>query len=183
MGQGDAEDHYGWSPFGLRKFEELLVLAADRTDAGALFMEAGCGIGTKLYRARQLGLWEYGMDINNNFIKHAREVLGVRAYLGSVREMPYDKADIVYISRPYKNDEVEVEYETSVHSAMRNGTILIAAFAAVKPEWEILFRTGQHGKPVPRVPVPPVPETLNQYNHMIRRRKHDPLIQEPGPGR
>jgi SAM-dependent methyltransferase len=191
-GQGDTEEWYGWSPFGLKKFNELLQLAADRSEPNAFFLEAGCGIGTKLYRARQLGLWEYGMDINSSFIDHARDVLGVRAYVGSVQDMPYDKADITYLSRPYKDDDKEIEYEKMVHEQIRNGTILIAAWAAVKPPWTILFRTGHHGvwrkpedgKPVERLPVPPVPQSLTEYNFMIRRRPgHDPLVQEPGPGK
>lgn len=183
MGQGDAEDHYGWSPLPLPKFIDLMNISQQYLPPKPFFMEAGCGIGTKLYLAREnYDCWEYGFDINADFTQHAREVLGVRAYVGSVQDMAYEMADIVYISRPYKDDVKEVEYETMVHSRMRNGTILLAAYAAVKPEWHYLFRLGQHGawkkpddgQPVRRKPLPPIPQSLSEYNYQIRKR-------QPGP--
>ena len=189
MGQGDAEDHYGWSPLPLPKFTDLMNISQQYLPSNPFFLEAGCGIGTKLYLAREnYGCWEYGFDINADFVKFAREILGVRAYVGSVQDMPYDKADVVYIARPYKDDAKEVEYEKMVHSRVRNGAILIAAYAAVKPEWHCLFRLGQHGawkktddgQPVPRKPLPPIPQNLSDYNHLIRKRQPgpDPLKQE-----
>jgi SAM-dependent methyltransferase len=183
LGAGDAEDHYGWSPLPLRKFIELMNICQQYLPPHAIFLEAGCGIGTKLYVAREMyDMWEYGFDINADFIDHAKNAFGVRAYVGSVLDMPYDLADVSYIARPYKDNSKEVEYERLVHHRIRNGAILIAAYAAVKPEWHCLFRLGQHGawkkpddgKPVPRKPLPPHPESLPEYNALIRKR-------QPGP--
>lgn len=189
LGEGDAEDHYGWSPLPLPKFMELFSICQQYLPPRPVFMEAGCGIGTKLYIAREMfDAWEFGFDINSGFIQYAQNTFGVRAYVGSVHDMAYDMADLVYIARPFKDDAKEAEYERAVHSRMRNGAVLIAAYSAVKPPWHDLFRLGQHGawkkpddgRPVQRKPLPPIPGSLSEYNYLIRQRSPGPDPLKPG---
>jgi hypothetical protein len=128
----------------------------------ATFFEPGCGIGTKLYLARHgYDLDETGWEIEPDYLEICSR-LGVHAEWHDLRQETPDYAayDIVYISRPYKDDEAEREYEESVHAAMRPGAVLIAAFAGVKPyTWACHYRMPWRGVWV-KPAVPPDHATL-----------------------
>jgi hypothetical protein len=188
---GDSTDNYGWSPLPLSIFSRLMDAATVNVVPNTFFLEAGSGIGTKLFIAREkYGLFEYGVEQNQYMVSFAKNELCVRCYVGDVIQVPYDMASIVYISRPFKDDQEEIKYEKSVHAQMRTGSILIAAWAAVKPSWPILYREGQHGvwrKPQPgefatRLVPDEHPNTIGEYRNMIARQEgSDPLIRKPGP--
>jgi hypothetical protein len=189
---GDSAANYGWSPLPLTIFERLMDTAASVVPPGTFFLEAGSGIGTKLFIAREkYGLWEYGIEANAYMLRFAKDELGVRCYLGDVEHIAYEMAGIVYLSRPFKDDAEEIEYEKMVHRQMRQGAILVAAWAAVKPQWPILYREGQHGvwrkgepgESTERAVPAEHPNTVGEYRKMIRRESGtDPLVREPGPG-
>lgn len=166
------------------------------------FAEAGCGIGTKLYLAKMyFGLKETGYEISTEYLRQCGE-LGVNAFRWDLREKdpPWSHFDIVYISRPFKADDAEVAWETSVMEAMRPGTVLISAFTAVKPySWPCHYRAPfrgvwlkPSGAPVETEVQPPLikvgwlgrPEAQagGVYDQGVSRQPHpDPLIPEPGP--
>jgi len=141
-----------WSPLEIAEFDIMLSVAYDyfhETDShspGPISLaEAGSGIGTKLYLAKhKYRLAEYGYEINPDYIAKAK-ALDVQCELrdlGDLDNQPIWSAfDIVYIARPFKNDIFEAKWERSVHDAMRPGSVLIAAFAGVKPySWECFYR-------------------------------------------
>ena len=178
-----------WSPLELPEFARMLEVARSLAMDGLrrlTFMEAGSGIGTKLYVAHyHFGMTAVGYEINEDYIRQARE-LNVTTHQCDFRtESPaWDDGDIVYIARPFKSDEsdtvapdkVEIAWEQSVHLAMRPGAVLIAAFAAVKPDWPCYYR-----RPFRGVWVKPGARSAPVYDAMISRRTDgsDPLVREP----
>lgn len=173
-------DLWRWSPLEITEFARMLQVARGLATAGLRrlrFAEAGCGIGTKLYLARHhFEMDEMGYEINDDYLVKCRK-LGVRAEKCDLRvdKPPWDKFDIVYLSRPFKSDEYEVQWEWEVLHAMRPGTVLMSAYAAVKPhKWPCYYR-----KPFRGVWVKPARQAA--YDAMISRNPagSDPLVQEP----
>jgi hypothetical protein len=181
-----------WSPLEITEFEKMLQVAHSlavssnirlRGEGGGLrrlsLAEAGSGIGTKLYLAKnKFNLDEWGYEINEEYLAKARE-LEVRTVKCDLRTEtpPWVKFDIVYIARPFKDDAVEVAWEQSVMDAMRPGAVLISAYAAVKPySWSCYYRAPFRG-----VWVKPSGRMTGQYNQMISRSTtgSDPLVPEP----
>jgi SAM-dependent methyltransferase len=142
-------DIWRWSPQDIIEFDEMLGVAFNALvrDTGLrqlTFVEAGAGIGTKLYLARhKYNLREWGFEINPDYISRAK-ALGVRIELRDLRADPrpdWGIYDIVYIARPFKDDAQEVEWEQSVQDAMGRGAVLISAFTARKPyTWKCIYR-------------------------------------------
>lgn len=171
-----------WSPLELAEFDRMLTVAVQLLSrSGGLrqlfFAEAGCGIGTKLYLAKNYyNLHETGYEISRDYLAKAGR-LGVNAYYWDLRESqpPWSHFNIVYIARPFKDDAVEVAWESAVCEAMRPGAVLISAYTAFKPySWPCYYR-----RPFRGVWVKP---RAASYNQMIRRTEPtDPLVREPGP--
>jgi len=179
-----------WSPLEIWEYERMLHvangLAVDnnirlRGEGDALrrlsLAEAGSGIGTKLYLAvNKFNLDAWGYEVSDDYIAKARK-LGVRTVKCDFRteKPPWAKFDIVYIARPFKDDDVEVAWEREVMKDMRPGAVLISAYAAVKPyDWPCFYRAPFRGVWIK-------PATANQYSAMIARQTmgSDPLVPEP----
>ena len=112
-----------------------------------------------------------GYEISEEYLAKSRE-LGVRGSGATyVRRLPpWAHPTVVYIARPFKDDEYEVAWERSVMKAMRPGAVLISAYAAVKPGlWPCYYWAPFRG--VWTAPLRP------SYSAMIARPFHwfDPL--------
>jgi hypothetical protein len=171
-----------WSPLELAEFDRMLTIAVQVLAAGGglrqlFFAEAGSGIGTKLYLAKNyFGLHETGYEISPEYLVRSGE-LGVNAFRWDLREKdpPWSHFDIVYTARPFKNDDYEVEWERSVQAAMKPGAVLISAYTADKPyKWPCYYRAPFRG-------IWRKPRAGNYSNIIQRVAPHDPLVPEPGP--
>lgn len=178
-------DMWRWSPLEITEFARMLEVARGLVMPVGLrkmlkprLAEAGCGIGTKLYLAKHhFDMDETGYEINEVYLAMCRdlEVNAIRCDL-RVDKPPWDKFDIVYVARPFKSDEYEVAWEQEVMDTMRPGTVLISAYAAVKPyKWQCHYR-----RPFRGVWVKPGKST-GVYDAMISRNPagSDPLVPEP----
>jgi len=188
-------DLWRWSPLELPEFARMLDVARNlaalenKRRGEALrrltMAEAGSGIGTKLYLAEKYyDIAAVGYEVSEEYIAAARE-LGVTTVHADLRQLPASEwvpgKNIVYISRPFKDDAVESEWEHSVHEAMDDRAVLIAAYAAVKPyAWPCYYRAPFRG-----VWIKQEKESWYQrggtYGNMITRATtgSDPLVQEP----
>jgi len=188
-GKDPDPELWRWSPLDIYEFDRMLnvayyIVLEHRTVIRAdqfrtiLYGEAGCGIGTKLYLAKiKYNFRELGYEINDEYLERCR-LLGVHAEKWDLREEtpPWEKFDIVYLSRPFKDDTEESEWERSVHEAMRPGTVLVSAFTALKPyNWKCYYRYPFHGVWQKPFSAP------GNYTSAIRRSTtgSDPLVPEP----
>jgi SAM-dependent methyltransferase len=137
-----------WAPTPLPKFMEMIAYATMVRDIVELdrqprFFEAGCGIGTKLYIAKhEFGLEELGWELFPEYVEQA-VAIGVNAQQHDLRaeEPAWADFDIIFISRPFKDDMEEHEWELRVQEGMRPGAVLIACYAAVKPyTWRWVYK-------------------------------------------
>jgi hypothetical protein len=179
-----------WSPLEIVEFARMLEVARSVAMDGLrrlVFMEAGSGIGTKLYVAQyHFDMTAVGYEINPEYINQARKLWVTTHQCDFRTESPdWSEGDIVYIARPFKSDEsdeiapdaVEIAWERSVMDAMRPGAVLMSAFAAVKPrDWECYYR-----RPFRGVWVKPGGRSVPIYSAMISRETagSDPLVPEP----
>jgi hypothetical protein len=174
-------DMWRWSPLDMSLFIPMLNVACSLAADGLRVLriaEAGSGIGTKLYYAeRYCNLDATGYEINEEYLERCRE-LGVNAVRWDLRaeHPPWEEFDIVYMARPFKNDEYEVQWEKEVMQRMRKGAYLVSAYAAVKPySWECYYRHAFRG--VWRKPL----SLPGNYTSAIRRNTtgSDALVPEP----
>ncbi len=175
-------DMWRWSPLEIAEFARMLEVARSLAMDGLrrlTFMEAGSGIGTKLYLAHyHFGMSAVGYEISDDYLAKAQE-LNVKTVKCDLREEdpPWEDADIAYIARPFKDDKYETEWERKVMDRMRPGAVLISAYAAVKPyTWPCYYR-----QPFRGVWIKPGAKTLPVYDKMIARTTTgpDPLIPQP----
>lgn len=147
--QSPDPDIWRWSPNPLEHFINMLSTATmcrETVQLGTVprFFEAGCGPGTKLYVAREyFDLIADGWDVIPEYVEYARQELNVNAELHDLdnEDPPWERYDIVYISRPFKDDAKERAWEAKVQERMRPGAVLMASFAGVKPySWRWLYR-------------------------------------------
>jgi hypothetical protein len=175
-------DMWRWSPLEIWEFARMLEVARQLAADGLRrlrFAEAGSGIGTKLYLAQnKFDMSATGFEINEEYITQARK-LDVCTNKWDLRKAhpPWRLYDIVYMARPFKDDDYEVQWEREVHDRMRDKAVLISAYAAVKPySWPCYYRAPFRGvwMKTPRT---------GQYSQMIQRSAtgSDPLVPEPGP--
>jgi hypothetical protein len=185
-----------WSPLELQEFARMLVVARSAAMDGLrrlIFMEAGSGIGTKLYVAQyHFDMTAIGYEINPDYIYQAQKLNVLTHQMDFRTEVPpWGDADIVYMARPFKSDEadtvapdaVEIAWELGVMEMMRPGAVLMSAFAAVKPrDWACYYR-----RPFRGVWVKPGGRSTPVYDAMVSRATagSDPLVPEPlsRPGR
>jgi SAM-dependent methyltransferase len=137
-----------WSPCPLPHFREMLATAVGIREVQELdhqpsFFEAGCGIGTKMMLAiEEHGLHVEGWEIEPEYVDLCRSNgLNVWQRDLSKEQPPWAEYDIIYLSRPFKDDQQEREWEQHVMDAMRPGAVLMQAFAGVKPyKWRWYYR-------------------------------------------
>lgn len=193
LGTEPDPELWRWSPLNIFEFDRMLNVAwhiaidhnAIQSRAPYLrpisLAEAGAGIGTKLYFAKhKYGLAVTGYEISEEYVQKAKELeLDVSLELRDLRAVPappWGDFDIVYTSRPFKDDTEEAEWEQSVQDAMRPGAVLIAAFTARKPYgWECYYRFPFHGVWLKKAP--------GNYQDLVQRSATgpDPLVPQPGP--
>ena len=181
-------DMWRWSPLEIAEFARMLEVARSLAMDGLrrlTFMEAGSGIGTKLYLAHyHFGMTAVGYEINPHYVALARDLL-VHTIEADLRtaDIAWDDGDIVYVARPLKSDEsdirrpdaAEIELEQKIMNRMRPGAVYMAAFAAVKPKWACYYR-----RPFRGVWVKPGAKASPVYDAMIQRQDEpDPLVPQP----
>jgi hypothetical protein len=167
-----------WSPLELAEFDRMLLIATNLID-GRRYCEAGSGIGTKLYLAKNYyNLQETGFEISWDYLG-ASDELGVEAYWMDFREATpvWRDYDIIYCGRPFKEDSVESAFEQGIMDGMAPGAVLIMAWTSNKPySWPCYYRAPFRGvwqKPKFKTSVP-------VYDAMIKRQEpYDPLVPMP----
>jgi len=130
--------HYRLIPFNSHRFIELMErvkkvwqtyckIKLPHPNQYASFLDVGCGIGTKIQLASNLGFEAKGIENNKNYIKFAKKL----CYDNNIIDidgrnyMFYDKYNIIYFYVPNTKEEFEIEMETKIIKDCREGTILL----------------------------------------------------------
>jgi SAM-dependent methyltransferase len=185
-------DTWDWQPYPLEAFIDMCRVVAEAFPVGVTpsFLDPGCGIGTKVYVAKMVFGWEAtGFDIVPEYIKVAHDELGLihQTVTGNVDDPhPYGLFDIVWLSRPFRDDKREFAYEQRVQNEMKPGAFLISGWSGAKPQWEMYYRapwrgvwrkplSGEKVEPLPLAPIPKLdavdsrPPTGGQWKYDARQ--------------
>ena len=120
-----------------------------------LFLEVGCGIGTKCEIARLIGMEASGIDILPEYINLAQMIYPDCTFLhANAFEYNYNRFDAVYYGVPFFDDYLIQQLEDRVLSQLPFGAVLIVtriseALAKMLGE----DATSQHGYSVHRLTV------------------------------
>jgi hypothetical protein len=172
-------DSWRWSPSDIRIWDEMLQIAVKYLDQQHpreyrqfSIWEAGSGIGTKLYWAKNhYGMIEYGFEKFDYYIAAAKR-LGVSCEqrdLSDLDNQPsWEVPDIVFTARPFKDNILEHKWEALVQERMRPGAVLISTFTAKKPYgWTTLYRATFRGVWVK--PITSSPDVDSASRHITAR--------------
>jgi SAM-dependent methyltransferase len=117
----------GWHAYEPLPFWDFLagLAAAAEMTAGRRLLDLGCGIGRNLALALHLGWRVAGIDHNPQYIEAARELLPeADLRVADILDEEEFDADLVYMYRPARGEELEAEVETFVLDHVTSGTVL-----------------------------------------------------------
>ena len=123
---GDQQMFTGWMPSDVAQYLVLLIEALAEAPGGR-FLEIGCGPGTKMMLARELfGLDVTGFDRVPEYVVAAKEQGLNVAECDAFDFQDYNKFDIVFFNRPFRDREVQCDLEKMVYSKIRRGAVVLA---------------------------------------------------------
>jgi len=149
VGEGiDYHKSYGFVPFNVTSFIETMVAVVRHIRKQGCnpwdftFLDAGCGIGTKLILAESMGFPAIGLEIDQKMIRRAKRQYGIRSLKVSkgrifrsartpvivnqdVLKHHYDHYGVIFFYCPFRNDELESEFEQRVYEQMLPGSYVI----------------------------------------------------------
>ncbi len=122
----DTTVYHAWHPLPYWLFLDGIRPAIEATE-GKRFLDVGCGLGTKLAIMHQLGYEVHGIERHEPYVTAAKELLNEQAANithADAFDIPNFDADIVYMYRPGKTDEIEETLERHVADHVAAGTVL-----------------------------------------------------------
>lgn len=130
---GDQQMFTGWMPSDVAQFLVLLIEAIAESP-GKSFLEIGCGPGTKMMLARDLfGLDVTGFDRVEEYVAAAKEQGLNAAECDAFDFQAYNKFDIVFFNRPFRDRPTQAKLEKMVYGKIRRGAVVIAMNLETQP--------------------------------------------------
>jgi SAM-dependent methyltransferase len=127
--------HYPHIPLNEERFILMMEAAEyvaryhlNRDPKRMLFLDVGCGIGTKLALARSYFGQIRGVEICKSYAEFANSKLlyGDKVEIIDGRDYAkYDEADVIYMYSPFANPALQVELEIAAYRGARMGTLFI----------------------------------------------------------
>jgi len=131
----DINGRYNYIPYTTKNFIEKLfsvrkyLISKNKWHFPVKFLDCGCGIGSTLFIAKKLGYESYGLEIDNNCIKKAKEIfydLNIKK-ADILRYKNYKDFDVIYFFKPLCDDKKEEQFEKYIANKSKVGTIIISA--------------------------------------------------------
>lgn len=124
------ETYFDWQPFPVEQFITLLEACFLHVPVGnRTFLDAGCGIGTKLLIAADHNLDAHGIDRVPEYLTEAAQ-LGTDVEQSLIEDYAaYGTFGLVYVNHPLATsatDMDEVLLERLIHDQMASGSVLLA---------------------------------------------------------
>jgi hypothetical protein len=125
---------YTYIPLDLGKFIEQLSIVCKYFDSQKIhnlgnvrFIDAGAGVGDKVYIAKAFGFHADGIDIDDNAIKASKNLFRwITLEKENILEHDYSKDNIVYYYCPFSDTEKEKMFEEMVENKVLIGTVIMA---------------------------------------------------------
>jgi protein-L-isoaspartate O-methyltransferase len=136
MIQGGDKTRTSYMPFQIADFVAIMTEVVAITD-GVKFLEVGCGIGTKSMIARELfGLITSGIEYSGYLADEALKKARGPVWVGDALDYPYgyDKHDIIWLYRPFRDEALEDQLEQKIYTEMKSGAILAGAALQNPPQ-------------------------------------------------
>lgn len=137
---GFNQDRLPWMPFQGADFLALLSEAVVEAN-GPLFLDVGCGIGTKVRLAEVIfSLESYGVEIDERMVEASRSLVpGKVDPTDALNYSGYDKFDIIWMYRPFRNPALQRELEELIFATAKPGTVVVGANWETYPDsWHIV---------------------------------------------
>ena len=133
----DTGPWHGYDPLPLRDFFAGVRTAAALTD-GRRFLDVGCGIGTKLMLMDRLGWQTAGIERIEEYANHARELNpAARIVTADLIDVGEFTADLVFMYRPAKDDDLEEKVEAHVLAHTPPGSVMFWPFRHEPQVWTV----------------------------------------------
>ena len=120
----DGDVWHAYDPLPFWHFLDGIRQASAMTDC-RVFLDLGCGIGSKLALMHHLGWAVHGVDHHRPYVQAARELVPEAAVEhADIRDLDRLDADLVYMYRPARSDQLETELEQHVLERVAPGTVM-----------------------------------------------------------
>jgi SAM-dependent methyltransferase len=123
--KGDAEC-LPFMPFQPAEFMAIMFDVVAETN-GPLFLDVGCGTGTKMTLAQQVyGLQPWGIEIDEAMYGQAHARFPDTTVQGSALNYTYiyGDVDIIWLYRPFRDPDRQAELEKHIMDRMKHGAVL-----------------------------------------------------------
>ena len=118
----DTDVWHAYDPLPPALFLPGLARAAELTE-GRRFLDVGCGVGRNMALAYALGWQVAGIERHAPYVSAARELLPeATVYCDDARDVDSFDADLVYLYRPARADDLERRLEEHVLAHLGPGT-------------------------------------------------------------
>lgn len=130
---------WGAEPYPADLFRRILAAAVAALPPGAVFLDAGAGIGVKVLLAARAGCKASGIEHNPHYLEQARK-LGADVVPGDVTAHDYTGADLVWINCPLRDPAAQIALEARIAAELRPGAVLAMGNRVGPPPagWELL---------------------------------------------
>ena len=129
------KESYSYIPYGNMLFIEIMKSVRSYLDRRKddrymyKFIDAGAGIGIKVIISSIMGFDSIGLEYDDEVLELARKISGEMVIKQNIMTFKdYDKYDIIYYYRPFKDMKKEIKFEKYVEDNMKVGSILIPIY-------------------------------------------------------
>lgn len=132
--EGQRDQRYPYIPFHIGTFvDEMEVLrqmfgyrCAGYSNQPKL-VDVGCGVGTKLLIARQFGFQCYGIELNEDLVRVARNLIYPSSNIkhADALKEDYSAYDAIYFYCPIRDPRLEAKLERQIIATAKPGTLII----------------------------------------------------------
>ena len=122
----DSDDRYHPNAsFSVLTFLAQLQAIQKLCGVGARFLDVGCGLGNKVFLARELGFDAYGIEVNKAYVEFAREFVGSNRIFcqDGITYPDYKTYDVIYFYNPMPARELE----SAIINGARSGAVIYHA--------------------------------------------------------
>ena len=104
------------------KYEKFVVLLKGKSGK---FLDVGCGIGDKVFIAKEMGFEAHGIEKDERLFNIADKYLLNIQNIDAFDFNEYDKFDIIYMYHPFRDIEKQIKLENLINSKKRKDALFI----------------------------------------------------------